>query len=178
MGRKPMERFWITFTANANNRFNLTIFPHNRKWKYTNRPLHELHGFSTFDWDQLGKILQHSWKKYLKISSKVVNFESDLLKTNEEFTDIAWWCRWRWWWAGCSKFIPTIIPPSYGLFAESGRVYSVQNSFGSNWCETIHFFGQGMNSNKQVVGKLGHVVQTDVFCLPLTWVSILSVRGR
>ena len=64
-----------------------------------------------------------------------------------------------------SKFIPTIIPPSYGLFAESGRVYSVQNSFGSNWCETIHFFGQGMNSNKQVVGKLGHVVQTDVFCL-------------
>ena len=31
--------------------------------------------FSTFDWDQLGKILQHSWKKYLKISSKVVNFE-------------------------------------------------------------------------------------------------------
>ena len=40
--------------------------------------------FSTFDWDQLGKILQHSWKKYLKISSKVVNFESDLLKTNEE----------------------------------------------------------------------------------------------
>ena len=40
--------------------------------------------FSTFDWDQLGKILQHSWKKYLKISSKVVNFESDLLKTNED----------------------------------------------------------------------------------------------
>ena len=39
---------------------------------------------STFDWDQLGKILQHSWKKYLKISSKVINFESDLLKTNED----------------------------------------------------------------------------------------------
>ena len=40
--------------------------------------------FSTFDWDQLGKILQHSWKKYLKISSKVIHFESDLLKTNED----------------------------------------------------------------------------------------------
>ena len=40
--------------------------------------------FSTFDWDQLRKILQHSWKKYLKISSKVINFESDLLKANED----------------------------------------------------------------------------------------------
>ena len=40
--------------------------------------------FSTFDWNQLGKILQHSWEKYLKFSSKVVNFGSDLLKTNEE----------------------------------------------------------------------------------------------
>ena len=40
--------------------------------------------FSTFDWDQLGKILQHSWKKYLKINSNVINFESDLLKSNED----------------------------------------------------------------------------------------------
>ena len=90
--------------------------------------------FSTFDWDQLGKILQHSWKKYLKISSKVVNFESDLLKTNE---DIAPQRRkiYRHLHGGSGggggsggegrgggKFMPTIIPPSYSLFAESGRV--------------------------------------------------------
>ena len=35
--------------------------------------------FSTFDWDQLGKILQH-----IKLNSKVINSESDLLKTNED----------------------------------------------------------------------------------------------
>ena len=76
--------------------------------------------FSTFDWDQLGKILQHSWKKYLKISSKVIHFESDLLKTNE---DIAPQRReiYRhlhggggdgvWGGGGCVKFLPTIIPP-------------------------------------------------------------------
>lgn len=64
------------------------------------------------------------------------------------------------------KFMPTIIPPSYGLFAESRRVCSLQNYFGSNWCETTHFFRQGMNSSQQVIAKLGHVVQTDVFCLP------------
>ena len=73
--------------------------------------------FSTFDWDQLGKILQHSWKKYLKISSKVINFESDLLKTNE---DIAPQRReiYRHLHGGggvlgggrCVKFLPTIIP--------------------------------------------------------------------
>ena len=44
--------------------------------------------FSTFDWDQFGKILQHSWKKYLKISSKVINFESDLMKPNEDIDHI------------------------------------------------------------------------------------------
>ena len=124
--------------------------------------------FSTFDWDQLGKILQHSWKKYLKISSKVIHFESDLLKTNE---DIAPQRReiYRhlhggggdgvWWGGGVCQVFTHHHTPSYGLFAESGRVYSVQNS------ETNHFLGQGMNSNQQVIGKLGHVVQTDVFCL-------------
>ena len=34
--------------SNANIRFNLTIFPHNRKQKFTNRPLHEWHGFFNF----------------------------------------------------------------------------------------------------------------------------------
>ena len=76
--------------------------------------------FSTFDWDQLGKILQHSWKKYLKISSKVIHFESDLLKSNE---DIAPQRReiYRhlhggggdgvWGGGGRVKCLPTIIPP-------------------------------------------------------------------
>ena len=135
--------------------------------------------FSTFDWDQLGKILQH-----IKLNSKVINSESDLLKTNE---DIAPQRReiYRHLHGGSGgrggggggggegrggglhgKFMPTIIPPSYGLFAESRRVCSLQNYFGSNWCETTHFFRQGMNSSQQVIAKLGHVVQTDVFCLP------------
>ena len=48
MGRKTMGRFWITFTANTNIRCNFTIFPHIRKWKFTNRPLHERHGFFNF----------------------------------------------------------------------------------------------------------------------------------
>ena len=127
--------------------------------------------FSTFDWDQLGKIFQHSWKKYLKISSKVINFESDLLKTNE---DIAPQRREIYrhlhgvsggggggvlGGRGVCQVFAHHHTPSYGLFAESGRVYSVQNS------ETNHFFGQRMNSNQQVIGKRGHVVQTDVFCL-------------
>jgi len=40
--------------------------------------------FSTFDWDQLGKSVNTAGKKYLKLNSKVINFESDLLKTNED----------------------------------------------------------------------------------------------
>ena len=128
---------------------------------------------STFDWDQLGKILQHSWKKYLKISSKVVNFESDLLKTNEDIAlqrrEIYRHLHGGGGGGGCggggaggvgvggggtaSLCPPSYPATSYGLFAESGRVYSVQNSFGTNWCETSHFFGQEMTSNQQVIGK-------------------------
>ena len=51
--------------------------------------------FSTFDFDNLGKIRRHHWKERLKIS-KITKFESDLLKNNEEsrrFTDVfnKWW---------------------------------------------------------------------------------------
>ena len=84
MGRKSKERFWITFTATQTSdsiwQFFLIIGNKNLQIDPSMNGM----VFSTFDWDQLGKILQHSWKKYLKISSKVVNFESDLLKTNEE----------------------------------------------------------------------------------------------
>jgi len=37
--------------------------------------------FSTFDWDQLAKIRQHSWKERLKIR-KVAKYESNMFKTN------------------------------------------------------------------------------------------------
>ena len=45
------------------------------------RPFHDF--FSTFDMDKLGKIRRQHWKELLKII-KIVKFECDLLKTNED----------------------------------------------------------------------------------------------
>jgi len=43
--------------------------------------------FSTFDMKKLGKIRRHHWKERPKIISKITNFESDLLTTNEDTTE-------------------------------------------------------------------------------------------
>jgi len=41
--------------------------------------------FSTFDMDQLGKILQHHWKERIKIS-KLAKFESDTVKSERGYS--------------------------------------------------------------------------------------------
>ena len=45
----------------------------------------EITVFSTFDMDQLGKILRHHWKERIKIS-KLAKFESDTIKSERGYS--------------------------------------------------------------------------------------------